>query len=513
MGNVFAYTRVSTVKQGEKGVSLGEQKDAILRYAGQHDLTITRWFEERESAAKTGRPAFMQMLQLLRIKVAEGVVIHKIDRSARNLEDWTDVGKLADAGVAIHFANESVDLATVSGRLSADIQAVVAAHYSRNLREETKKGIYGRLKQGFYPFDAPIGYLNKGAAKSKEIDPVMGPLIREAFELYDSGRYPLEQLAAHMCARGLRNRHDGRVTVNGISRILNNPFYFGVMRIMRTNQNFSGNHTPLVSPEIFDRVQARLRGKSVDRVVRHAFLFSRLVRCASCGYSLIGEKVKGYTYYRCHNRPFKTPPICPKTVVKEEQLDAAVFGLLQAITLSEKEVIELRAWIGEQRSHLSAVREEEKRASTIQLDSVRSRLSRLTDLLLDGNLDTPTFEQKQRELLRTEAQLKQSTAALDEESDIGLKEIERTVELAKDAQLLYKLSDLDGKRELLRNLLLNCTVASEKIDITLQIPFRLIAERANSSCGAPSRGTCRTLGNILKQLHNYFAKAGINARS
>ena len=67
MGNVFAYTRVSTVKQGEKGVSLGEQKDAILRYAGQHDLTITRWFEERESAAKTGRPAFMQMLQLLRI--------------------------------------------------------------------------------------------------------------------------------------------------------------------------------------------------------------------------------------------------------------------------------------------------------------------------------------------------------------------------------------------------------------------------------------------------------------
>lgn len=134
---------------------------------------------------------------------------------------------------------------------------------------------------------------------------------------------------------------------------------------MKTNQNFSGNHTALVSPEIFDRVQARLRGKSVDRVVRHAFLFNRLVRCASCGYSLIGEKVKGYTYYRCHNRPFKTLQICPKTVVKEEQLDAAVFGLLQAITLSEKEVIELREWIGEQRSHLSAVREEERRASTI----------------------------------------------------------------------------------------------------------------------------------------------------
>jgi DNA invertase Pin-like site-specific DNA recombinase len=46
MGNVFAYTRVSTVKQGEKGVSLQEQKDAILRYAQLHGLEIVRWFEE-----------------------------------------------------------------------------------------------------------------------------------------------------------------------------------------------------------------------------------------------------------------------------------------------------------------------------------------------------------------------------------------------------------------------------------------------------------------------------------
>src|ERR1035441_8176178 len=253
MGNVFAYTRVSTVKQGEKGVSLQEQKDAILRYAQQHGLEIVRWFEERESAAKTGRPAFMQMLQLLRIKVAQGVVIHKIDRSARNLEDWVDVGKLADAGVAIHFANEGVDLATVSGRLSADIQAVVASHYSRNLREEAKKGIYGRLKQGFYPFRAPIGYTDQGAAKLKLPDPVMAPLVQETFELYGAGKFPLMALADHMYERGLRNRHGGPVTLKGISTILNNPFYVGVMRIKKTGQDFSGNHEPLVSRDLFER--------------------------------------------------------------------------------------------------------------------------------------------------------------------------------------------------------------------------------------------------------------------
>src|ERR1700730_10356191 len=155
----FGYIRVSTAKQGEKGVSLAEQKDAISQYAQRYGLTVVQWFEERESAAKRGRPIFSQMMKQLRTGNARGVIIHKIDRSARNLKDWADLGELIDVGVEVHFANESLDLNTRGGRLSADIQAVVAADYIRNLREEKRKGCYGRLKEGVYPLPAPIGYL------------------------------------------------------------------------------------------------------------------------------------------------------------------------------------------------------------------------------------------------------------------------------------------------------------------------------------------------------------------
>jgi len=512
MGNVFAYTRVSTVKQGEKGVSLQEQKDAILRYAHQHGLEIVRWFEERESAAKTGRPAFMQMLQLLRIKVASGVIIHKIDRSARNLEDWADVSKLADAGVAIHFANESVDLGTVSGRLSADIQAVVASHYSRNLREEAKKGIYGRLKQGFYPFRAPIGYTDQGAAKLKLPDPVMAPLVQETFELYGAGTLPLMQLADHMYERGLRNRRGGHVTVNGLSTMLNNPFYIGIMRIKRTGQDFSGNHVSLVSRELFERVQALLLGKTVDRVARHSFLFSRLVRCASCHYSLIGERRKGHTYYRCHNRPFKTPPVCQKTFIKEEQLESAVQGIFEKLTLSEAEVDYFREWIAEYRLHAGAKRDEEKRAATLQLDLLRARKNRLTDLLIDGSVEQTLFDEKQKALVWEESQLKQKVARLDAGCDDALKQMENTVGLAKDASLLYKQANLERKRELLRILLSDLTASGENISAALTIPFTLIVESANTSCGGPYRETCRTLGVLLEQLHKQLAKADTDTR-
>ena len=96
-------------------------------------------------------------MQRLRKGEAAGVIIHKIDRSARNLRDWVDIGQLTDDGIELHFTREAIDMQSSSGRLSADVQAVVAANYIRNLREETIKGFYGRLKQGLYPLPAPLG--------------------------------------------------------------------------------------------------------------------------------------------------------------------------------------------------------------------------------------------------------------------------------------------------------------------------------------------------------------------
>ena len=61
MKKVYGYTRVSTVKQGE-GVSLEVQKESIQRYAEKNDLQVVNWFEEKETAAKKGRPLFTQML-------------------------------------------------------------------------------------------------------------------------------------------------------------------------------------------------------------------------------------------------------------------------------------------------------------------------------------------------------------------------------------------------------------------------------------------------------------------
>jgi site-specific DNA recombinase len=113
----FAYTRVSTPRQGE-GVSLQEQRRSILEYAAKHGISVTDWIEEQESAAHHGRPRFTNLLSLLKSKPSAGLIIHKIDRCARNLRDWADIVELMDRGIEVHFARESLDLHTRSGRLS-----------------------------------------------------------------------------------------------------------------------------------------------------------------------------------------------------------------------------------------------------------------------------------------------------------------------------------------------------------------------------------------------------------
>jgi DNA invertase Pin-like site-specific DNA recombinase len=149
MKQCFGYIRVSTKKQGE-GVSLQEQREAISAFAEKQQLTVTKWFEEKQSASKRGRPVFNQMMRELKRGAADGVIFHKIDRSIRNLSDWDALSQLPSLGVDLHVATENIDFNSRGGRLTADLLAVFAADFIRNHREEVKKGQRGRLKQGLY---------------------------------------------------------------------------------------------------------------------------------------------------------------------------------------------------------------------------------------------------------------------------------------------------------------------------------------------------------------------------
>lgn len=395
MNTCYGYTRVSTTKQGE-GVSLSAQKEAITNYAHQNGLVISQWFEETETAASTGRPVFNNMVKLLGKHQADGVIIHKIDRSARNFRDWAHIGELSDAGVQVHFVTETLDFQSRGGRLAADIQAVIAADYIRNLREETTKGINGRLKQGLYPFKAPVGYLDMGGGKAKVPDPTLAPLVVEAFHLYATGQFSLTALRVEMSVLGLCNLPERKMNTTSLSRMLSNPFYAGTIHIMTTGQEFPGVHQPLISQKLFDRVQSVLAHRSKKTLVRHDHLYRGLFKCGLCGSAMTPEAQKGWVYYRCHKKN------CPMKTAREDyisnEVDRVILQLEQDVTLWREVQDLLTKW------YVQRPRTADPRSALrLQISNVEQRIRRTTDACVDGHISQGNFEQRMAQLREQQA--------------------------------------------------------------------------------------------------------------
>jgi DNA invertase Pin-like site-specific DNA recombinase len=506
----FAYIRVSTVKQGERGSSLAEQKSAIEAYAARNNLVLARWFEEVETAAKQGRRLFTQLMGELRTGKADGLIIHKIDRSARNLRDWSDLGDLIDRGIDVRFVSDNFDLLSRGGRLSADIQAVVAADYIRNLREEVKKGMYGRLKQGLYPWSAPIGYLNCGKGKLKVIDPIKGPLVRYMFELYATNTIAFEKLRHEMWSKGLRNAGGKPLYDNSITAILNNPFYMGVIRISTTRETFPGAHEPLISKALFERVQSILRGKTVPQAKKHRFLFRQMVRCGNCERRhLTGERQRGGIYYRCHGER------CQGVSWKGETLEAIAFDRIRRIRFDAGGLGDIGDLVEKIYRESEASSGALKASLTLRLRHLDDRISRLTDLLIDEAIDRDTFNARKERLLMERQGILEDLKRAETRSPL----IDMFEEFERNNRELLRYESLleDEKRELVDIVCSNFSVQAESSTFTLRSPYKEILESDDLEECAPDRGKVRArlildiLKNMIDNGVSYIGTAGMPA--
>ena len=474
MKSYYGYIRVSTAKQGEHGVSLQEQQAAIEAYASNNNLKISRWFEERETAAKRGRAVFARMMTMLRQKKAEGVVIHKIDRSARNLRDWSDLGEMIDGGIEVHFANESLDLNSRGGRLSADIQAVVAADFIRNLSQEARKGMRGRYKQGLYPLPAPIGYVDRGGGKPKSVEPAQGPLVQKMFELYVSGGYTLFELTGRMYELGLRTKNGQAVKKSVIARMLANPFYYGIVRLKGTGEIFEGRHQPLISQALFRAAREVAAQRLNKKKIKHDFLYRRCLRCASCGYNLGGERSKGIVYYRCHSRT------CPTNAIRDDVVTAELLSRFAAFEMPDDERKYLSGLVDEIAQEARQQRDEIISGLQASLGNVQNRTSRLTDAFLDGVLDTQMLQDKQKALLLERNELEGKLRDVQERQNLMVEKLKDFLDFVASIKTIFENAAPAVRQRTLRRVASRITVTNKTVQIVLEKSYQLFTTRLRS---------------------------------
>lgn len=312
MQHAVIYCRVSTKEQAHN-LSLATQERQCRNYCEQNGLEVDRVFiEEGESAKTTNRPEFQKLLVHCRKNKSNinFVVVYSLSRFSRHTGDHHAVrGLLTGLGVTLRSVTEPID-DTSSGRFMESMIAAVAQFDNDVRSERTVAGMKAAAEQGRWTFPAPIGYrmVSTSGSSRLELDPVRAPLIRSAFERYATGNYEREQVLKKATAGGLRTRKGTKLSSQTFSSMLRNPIYAGRVSIRRWGIDRPGDFTPIVSEEIFQRVQLVLAGRRTTITSPYHkqhpdFPLRHFVRCDRCHKPLTASWSKGrskkYAYYRC----------------------------------------------------------------------------------------------------------------------------------------------------------------------------------------------------------------------
>lgn len=458
MTKCVVYARVSTAEQRDEGYSIPAQQKAVNEYCVRKGLQVVREFQEAESASRTGRTQFGKMLELLQADSSiKTVVVHKIDRLTRNMEDMAALDRL---DVRVESVTEALP-DSPNGMLVRDIFIAMARNYSANLRYEVIKGQREKVAQGGWLTLAPVGYLNDKAERTIVLDPEQAPLVRSAFELYAGGLVSLDDLAKTMHQRGLRMRKQKSVHKSVIHKMLRNPVYCGKVRYH--GDTFAGSHTPIVSVELFERVQDVMDGNRIGRnnaSQTRAYALRDFLTCGECGCKITaGTHKKKYVYYRCTHGKGS----CAQGYVREEILIRQVEEMLAKIAIPDSIVRALLAEASLADKLADTQARQERKNITRNLDRMNERKSRLMDHLLDGIVDHESYAMKVRELDEEKATLELRQKELEVQASNTFLQVERLVELGAGAAFVFQSGSLEQQRDVVANVL--CNLVLEGTDI------------------------------------------------
>lgn len=484
----YSYIRVST-KDQERGASLDEQLRQIKEYAKDKDFEIVKEYREIQSASKIGRVEFTKMIKELRKDFGiRGVIFHAVDRSARNPYDQAKLYELKEAGYELHFAVDRVNSTDHSAMSMIFIRWGVASYFSENLKVETKKGIMGRLHEGKYPSRAPIGYLDRLEAKKfgieaepgiKIIDPLRGPLIRKAFEIYSTGEYTVQNLNTLLTNKGLLNKGNRPLYWKMLYGLLRNPFYYGYIRY--NDVLYKGKHKPIIKKALFDKAQLAIENKANKFKKTHFYMLQGLLKCETCKRIMrsITAKKK-YRYFYC-----KKQDCGYKNIVQQEKVENKFQEKLEAISFRNYEIEAFKTEIKNIKSDMFGAKKIEIKSLDLEVDKLESLLSTLVDRFVEGSIPEEIYKGKKNSYLNSLATYQERRTALAGTDDKILGYIEELGKLLKSPILLYKSMNPDQKRNFIKSMVENFSWDGSNIGLVWKKPFNLIAERPILDDGDP----------------------------
>ncbi len=345
----------------EESDSVANQRAILTDFArGEESIADYELFiDDGWSGTDFDRPAFQRMLEALRARRLNCVVVKDLSRFGRN---YIDAGRYLEQefpllGVRFISLGDDIDSwakPAQSNTILVPFRNLINDEYSRDISQKIRAALDSKRRRGeFIGSHAPYGYRRSAEDRGRlEIDPGTAEVVRRIFAEYLAGR-PKTAIARALNAAGVpspgASRGGGGLwSYSSVDHILRNPAYRGDLvqgrygnisyKLQKTRRRpeerwfvVRGTHEPLVPPEDFDRAQELMETDTRAAGPRgEVHPLAGLVRCADCGRALTRRRVRHsygvYEYYLCptykQSRTACTPHSARVDGVERAVLDA-----------------------------------------------------------------------------------------------------------------------------------------------------------------------------------------------
>ncbi len=386
-------SRVSSDEQ-TKGYSLDVQSDSLRKCCERNGIEIAYEFSEHCSAKDFDRPSFNEFLSYLKKnKNSIDVLLFTTwDRFSRNsLEALSVIKKLKNLGIAVNAIETPLDLSIPDSKLMLALYLAMPEVDNDRRSMKIRGGIRGSLKSGRWCSNAPIGYQNSRDENNK---PIIIP-NEQAKHI----RYIFEQSSKNVSQADIRatlKQRGFNVPRSTLSGILRKHIYIGKILVPRSEEEeetlITGIHEPLISEELFYKVQHIIEGKAKKNNKpnnarrREELPLRGNLLCSKCGLHLTGSASRGrkgirYFYYHCNH--------CKDERFRAEKINNSISNILANLKFSSDNdkllgaVIEDR--LKQKISDINTVEIQKK------LSGIQNRLYNLQDHLADNNLSPEEY--------------------------------------------------------------------------------------------------------------------------
>jgi len=493
MRTYAAYLRKSRAEDGENLEEvLARHKRRLQDLARSLQIGVVDWYEEVVSGESVAaRPRVQALLDAVADGQYHAVLCMDIDRLGRG--DMQDQGLILStfrrSETKIITPQRTYDLTDETDETMTEFLAFFARQEYKIIRKRMRQGTMACLEEGGYIANAPFGYeqcrINK--KPTLRIVPEEAEIVRLIFRRYNSG-IGATAIANELNAMGSIPRRNTQWSKSTVRYLLRNPVYTGKVvfnrykhtkkgshgadrNIIRANPEdkwliSEGLHDAIVSQEEFDRAQTVRQKRYVpsrqDGTIHNQF--AGVFKCDICGKNMQTLTApKGGPYLACG-----TPGCC--AMAKEQYVEEA---LLEAL---EDRLEAIRYQPEEDLSADLKTAEQELAALEAEITRVRSRRTRLYDLLEDGIYDRATFMDRMARSEKDESDLLSRKSAIVSKLDtIRTADTAAAAAAIETALSLWPESDAAGRNALLKALLEGSEYHKEKKtkprDFTLKLRY------------------------------------------